>query len=333
MTIAANGAQSSPTVAVRVTIIAPGTSNQPFGTIDTPQQGATGLSGAVAVTGWALDDVAVSKVQIFRDPVSPETRARVSGRRGADRRRASGCRGGISAVPLNNRGGWGMMVLTNQLPNQGNGTFTLYALATDVDGHQAWLGSRSFTSDNANATKPFGAIDTPGLSEIASGTAYPNFGWTLTQQPKVVPFDGSTISVMIDGVVVGHPGPSSPRPDIQAQFPGYANTDNAVGAYVFDTTAYSNGLHTIVMGRDRQRRLDRGHRQPLLHCREPDRRPHVAGSRWSTGHGPGREPYGCRGQGGTCEEGLRRSRAVERVPLRVESARSSLARSIGLKCS
>ena len=104
----------------------------------------------------------------------------------------------------------------------------------------------TFTSDNANATKPFGAIDTPGLSEIASGTAYPNFGWTLTQQPKVVPIDGSTISVVIDGVVVGHPGPLSPRSDIQAQFPGYANTDNAVGAYFVDTTAYSNGIHTIV---------------------------------------------------------------------------------------
>ncbi len=247
VTIAANGAQSSPTIAVRVTIIAPGTSNQPFGTIDTPQQGATGLSGAVPVTGWALDDVAVSKVQLFRDPVSPETAGPVYL---GDAALIAGARPDVEAayplVPLNNRGGWGMMVLTNQLPNQGNGTFTVYALATDVDGHQAWLGSRSFTSDNANATKPFGAIDTPGLTEIASGTAYPNFGWTLTQQPKVVPIDGSTISVVIDGVAVGHPGPLAPRPDIQAQFPGYANTDNAVGAYVFDTTAYSNGLHTIV---------------------------------------------------------------------------------------
>ena len=47
---------------------------------------------------------------------------------------------------------------------QGNGTFTLHALATDVDGHQTWLGTRAFTSDNANATKPFGTIDTPGMA-------------------------------------------------------------------------------------------------------------------------------------------------------------------------
>ena len=118
-------------------------------------------------------------------------------------------------------------------------------LATDVDGHQTWLGTRTFTSDNANATKPFGTIDTPGMAMVASGTAYPNFGWTLTQQPKVVPFDGSTIAVLIDGVVVGHPGSLHPRSDIQALFPGYANTDNAVGAFVFDTTAYADGLHTI----------------------------------------------------------------------------------------
>ena len=246
VTVTANGAQSSPTIAVRVAVIAPGTSNAPFGTIDTPQQGATGVSGALAVTGWALDDVGVSKVQIFRDAVSPETVGPVYV---GDAALIVDARPDVETayplLPLNNRGGWGMMVLTNMLPQRGNGTFTLHALATDLDGHQTWLGSRTFTSDNANATKPFGTIDTPGLSEIASGTAYPNFGWTLTQQPKVVPVDGSTISVVIDGVAVGHPGPLAARPDIQALFPGYANTDHAVGAFVFDTTTYADGIHTI----------------------------------------------------------------------------------------
>ena len=183
------------------------------------------MSGSVAVTGWALDDVEVSRVQIFRDPVSPETGPVFVG----DAALIPGARPDVEAayplVPFSYRAGWGFMLLTNMLPMQGNGTFTLHALATDVDGHQTWLGTRTFTSDNANATKPFGTIDTPGMSEVASGTAYPNFGWTLTQQPKVVPFDGSTITVVVDGVVVGHArsacthGPTSRRSSLATRTP------------------------------------------------------------------------------------------------------------------
>ena len=51
---------------------------------------------------------------------------------------------------------------------------------------------------------------------------------------------------MIDGVTVGHPGPLSPRPDIQAHLPGYANTDNAVGGVRASTRRpIRDGLHTI----------------------------------------------------------------------------------------
>jgi hypothetical protein len=35
------------------------------------------------------------------------------------------------------------------------------------------------------------------------------------------------------------------RSDIANKFPGYANTDGAVGYYYLDTTAYANGVHTI----------------------------------------------------------------------------------------
>ena len=244
VTVAAGGAQNAPTVAVRVSIVT-SASNPPFGTIDTPVQGASGLNGAVPVTGWALDDVAVSKVQIFRDPVSPEPAGVIYL---GDALFISGARPDVEAafpsVPFNNRGGWGFMLLTNMLPNQGNGTYTVHAVASDVDGHQFLLGSRSFTVDNVHATTPFGTIDTPAMGQVVSGTIA-NFGWVLTQQPKLVPVDGSTISVLIDGVSVGHPGALSARADIQSLFPGYANTNNAVGALILDTTQYADGLHTI----------------------------------------------------------------------------------------
>jgi hypothetical protein len=35
------------------------------------------------------------------------------------------------------------------------------------------------------------------------------------------------------------------RSDIQALFPGYANTDSSVGVFLLDTTALANGIHTI----------------------------------------------------------------------------------------
>ena len=241
-----NGSSSAPTVSVRVSIVPAGTSNPPFGTIDTPLQGATGISGAIAVTGWALDDVAVTRLQIFRDAVPPEAAGLVYV---SDASFIPGARPDVESayplLPLNYRGGWGVMVLTNTLPNQGNGTYTVHAIATDRDGNSALLGSRTFTSDNASSTKPFGSIDTPGLTQIASGTAFLNFGWALTPQPKTIPFNGSTISVIVDGVVVGHPGALGPRADIQTLFPGYKNTNNAVGGFALNTTAYANGLHTI----------------------------------------------------------------------------------------
>src|SRR5204863_5267767 len=42
--------------------------NPPFGFFDTPTESGGPLTGSVAVTGWALDDVAVTGVQVWRDP-------------------------------------------------------------------------------------------------------------------------------------------------------------------------------------------------------------------------------------------------------------------------
>jgi hypothetical protein len=35
------------------------------------------------------------------------------------------------------------------------------------------------------------------------------------------------------------------RSDVAALFPGYANSNGAVGAFIFDTTTLTNGLHSI----------------------------------------------------------------------------------------
>jgi hypothetical protein len=49
----------------------------------------------------------------------------------------------------------------------------------------------------------------------------------------------------VDGVSIGHPTYSNYRADIASLFPGYANSNGAVGYFYLDTTAYKNGVHTI----------------------------------------------------------------------------------------
>jgi hypothetical protein len=107
------------------------------------------------------------------------------------------------------------------------------------------LGTRTIVVDNAHATKPFGTIDTPGQGGTASGSAYVNFGWALTKNPNVIPFDGSTITVYVDSVPVGHPTYNQFRSDIASLFPGHANSNGAVGFFYIDTTKLANGVHTI----------------------------------------------------------------------------------------
>jgi hypothetical protein len=77
-----------------------------------------------------------------------------------------------------------------------------------------------------------------------SGTVV-NFGWALAPPPAMIPLDGSTIDVLVDGALVGHPTFGFARSDIDSLFPGYANSGKAVGFFMLDTTAFANGLHTI----------------------------------------------------------------------------------------
>jgi len=96
----------------------------------------------------------------------------------------------------------------------------------------------------------FGAPDQVDTGGAASFAAYPVFGWVLTPLPKTVPKDGSTITVWVDGIQVGDlkTAPNvydQYRVDVATAFPGLNNSSGPVGAYILDTTAYENGVHTI----------------------------------------------------------------------------------------
>ena len=216
-----------------------------FGIVDTPADNVSGVTGSLSVSGWALDDVGVTRVRITRDAVWGEFPGQVHVGAATF---VDGARPDVQAaypsLPFASRAGWGYLLLTNMLPGGGTGTYRLHAYADDIDGHTTLLGSRTFTTANSTATLPFGTIDTPGQGEIVSGTIT-NWGWVLTPQPANIPVDGSTIEVLIDNVVVGRPVFGFNRPDIAALFPGYANTNSAVGYFTFDTTTLANGLHSI----------------------------------------------------------------------------------------
>ena len=313
------------TLSTSIAITAPGAFNNPvlvplqltqssattaaFGQVDTPAQNATGIQGAIGVTGWAVDDVGVSAVKIYRQCLSFDVPASCQSIGGAsvvyvtDAFFLAGARPDVEAVfptlPQPYRAGWGALILSNMLPDVtrhlaygGQGSLTLYAYALDVEGNRTLLGRTrpdhtptTITMDNDTIAKPFGTIDTPAPGQVVSGIIA-NFGWALTPDTDtvaglvdiLVPVDGSTMTLFIDGLPVslitynqcrgsvGNPVPgtafcnddisnvfgnSTPQAVFTARLSNptrYRNLDQgrgAIGSYVIDTTTLTTGLHTL----------------------------------------------------------------------------------------
>ena len=252
-----SAANSPQTIAVALTVKSPGTGAVPFGDFATPFEGTTGITGAIPVTGWVLDDVEVTQVEVKRDPhasdpggaIGPDGLVFIGYGLFVEGARPD-VETGYSGYPLNCRAGWGYMLLTNFLPAQGNGTYKLHAYATDKEGNKVLLGSKTITCSNGTAVKPFGTIDTPMQGGDASGNPFLNFGWVLTPLPKTVAKDGSAIDVFVDSVKVGNLATAPNvynqyREDVARAFPGLNNSSGPVGAFFLDTTKLTNGVHTI----------------------------------------------------------------------------------------
>lgn len=234
-----------------LTVYRAGSDSPPFGSFATPTHGST-VRSSIPVTGWVLDDIGIEALEIWR-----KTWVKDEGGDGGYYQHnfignavfIEGARPDVeqsySGYPMNYQAGWGYMLLTNFLPNKGNGEFILYAKAIDKNGHKVTLGEKTIYCDNQNAVKPFGAIDSPEAGGSISGTSYRNQGWVLTPMPNKIPEDGSTIKVYIDGVDVGSCTYNIYRDDIAKFFPGYANSNGALAFLDFDTTVYSNGIHAI----------------------------------------------------------------------------------------
>lgn len=242
-------------IPVSLGVLPTNTAIPPFGAFDSPTNGSTGVAGSVAVSGWALDNVEVTGVTICRDAVPGDVVAIESRCNNfpkvfiGNAVFVDGARPDVQAqfpgYPLSSRGGWGYLLLTNFLPAGGNGTFTLYAYASDAGGYTTQLGTKTIMCDNAHATTPFGAIDTPTQGGVVSGT-FANGGWVLTQSPKDIPADSSTVTAFIDGAPIGNLDPGRiARADITSLFSATYDTTHAAGGKIIDTTVFANGVHTI----------------------------------------------------------------------------------------
>lgn len=223
----------------------------PVGAVDTPANNVT-VAGSLGITGWVIDDVDIAAVKIYRNAVPGDVADGLGRVYLGDASRVDDARPDIEAAnpdkPFNYRAGWGYLVLTNFLPGLGNGTFTISVYASDRDGHEALLGQRTITAANSTSVTPFGAIDTPGQGETISGTNYANFGWVLANGSiHADPPHGGTVTVVVDGAFVGSPGGWVARPDLSSLFPKaqFDGIDNALGAFILNTAAYTDGLHTI----------------------------------------------------------------------------------------
>ncbi len=233
-----NAPNSPQTVSITLTVYNPGTTGSPFGEFATPFSGST-VSSSIPVTGWALDDIGITSLKIYSGQTYIGDAVFVEGQR-------PDIEAKWPTHPQNHKAGWGYMLLTNFLPGGGNGVYTLIAKATDVEGNQVTLGSKTITVDNVNVVKPFGAIDTPKQGGCASGSSFKNQGWVLTPQPNKVPEDGSTIKLYINSLPLSNPAVYNQyRSDIAGYFPGYANSNGALAYFTFDTTAYNYGVHQI----------------------------------------------------------------------------------------
>lgn len=236
-------------IQVALEVVPPGPSAPPFGSFDTPANNTTGVTGSLAVTGWALDDIDVTRIRILRDPVAGETPGVLVYI--GDATLVEDARPDVAAAypayPDNYRAGWGYLALTTMLPNTGNGTFRLYAYADDGNGQTTLLGTRTITCTNATATMPFGAIDTPAPGATVSGVVT-NFGWVLSPAPgrADVP-GGGKVSVLIDGVAVGSPGGWTSRSDLSGLFSvaKYPGINFASAVFSFNSATLADGVHTI----------------------------------------------------------------------------------------
>ena len=235
-----------PPIEVSLRLIPNGTAVGPFGVVDTPTDNRTGVTGAVPFIGWALDDIDVdacvdlSRCRWIR---SRADRSQLRRRR-AESSSASPCSSTARVLmspppfptyPLSDARRLGFHDADEHAAEPGERHRTDSRCARKIArAIGSVLGTRTMTCANASATLPFGTLDTPAQGGIASGSAYPNFGWALTPLPKTIPINGATIQVLVDGVELALPTTTTRGPISRPSSPA-STTRTARWAFGYST--------------------------------------------------------------------------------------------------
>jgi hypothetical protein len=109
------------------------------------------------------------------------------------------------------------MVLSNMLPNQNNGTFTLYAYAYDFAGLSTLLGTRRIAGANAASRCRSGRSTTPGQGQTVSGTIIA--WWALAPRRADHSDQRAHYRRAVDGVMLDARSTSSSVPTSRRCFP------------------------------------------------------------------------------------------------------------------
>jgi hypothetical protein len=241
------GAVNSPQVInVTLTVKAAKTDAVPFGAFDGPANGSS-FGASVGLAGWALDDVAMNSVKIFRKSGKTATSKTLIGKATF----VAGARPDIEAAyptyPQNYKAGWTYTLNASKLPGHGIGTFTIMAYAYDTGGHNALLGTKTLTGTGATSAgaAPYGALDEPEEGATVAGAAVPVSGWARTSLPNDIPADGRALTVWIDGLALGHPVYDNVQAEAAADYSDDANAARAAGAFELDTTVLADGWHVL----------------------------------------------------------------------------------------
>ena len=246
VTIRPTGTSATLNVTVRTRVYAPGHERpRPAGTSTRRPTASTNVAGAIPVTGLGGRRCRRRASRRLPRPVSPASPIRRFPRH---RRFIAGSRPDVERLfpnyPLNYRGGWGFMVLTNMLPDRvnnrpagGNGAFRLHAYAIDLEG-LSHVSRREELHGEQRRRRPSRSarIDTPAQGGTVSGNSLRGvrLGAVAARDDSDQRLDDHRVSSTASTSDIR--STTTTAPTSPTLFPGYANSNGAIGYYILNTT-------------------------------------------------------------------------------------------------
>ncbi|WP_160722733.1 Ig-like domain-containing protein [Bacillus sp. USDA818B3_A] len=202
----------------------------PKGTLETPLSSST-LKGISVVKGWFLDGNGVAKVDIL-----------VDGKIVAQAKYGIARSDVLKAYPAYKNGNAGYQYSLNTAA-LANGQHTLTVRETGKTGVKTELkrlvNVQNAVQNTVQSLPAKGSIDVPANGAAVKGSTVVR-GWFL---------DGSgaaKVEVLVDGKILGQAQYGLARTDVAKAYSGYNNA-NAGYEYTLNTTALTNGQHTLTV--------------------------------------------------------------------------------------